>query len=51
MVYFITNIYKIKLNNLFLSIIRVGPESSSSKNIYLILVYGITEHPIMLATN
>ena len=34
-----------------LGIVRDGSESTSRKNIYLVLVYGITEHPMMLAIN
>ena len=43
-------IYKEKKHNAYLSHVKVQI-TASRKNIYLVLVYGITEHPMMLATN
>ena len=43
-------IYKGKKHNAYLSHVKVQI-TASRKNIYLVLVYGITEHPMMLATN
>ena len=46
-----TNVfYKGKDHETYLSHIKVQI-TASRKNIYLVLVYGITEHPMMLATN
>ena len=46
-----TNVfYKRKDHEAYLSHIKVQI-TASRKNIYLVLVYGITEHPMMLATN
>ena len=46
-----TNVfYKGKDHEAYLSHIKVQI-TASRKNIYLVLVYGITEHPMMLATN
>lgn len=46
-----TNVfYKGKEHEAFLSHIKVQI-TASRKDIYLVLVYGITEHPMMLATN
>ena len=42
--------YKGKNHNAYLSHVKVQI-TASRKNIYLVLVYGITEHPMMLATN
>lgn len=42
--------YKGKEHEAYLSHIKVQI-TASRKNIYLVLVYGITEHPMMLATN
>lgn len=42
--------YKGKEQEAYLSHIKVQI-TASKKNIYLVLVYGITEHPMMLATN
>ena len=42
--------YKGKEHTAYLSHIKVQI-TASRKNIYLVLVYGITEHPMMLATN
>ncbi len=42
--------YKGKKHNAYLSHVKVQI-TASRKNIYLVLVYGITEHPMMLATN
>ena len=42
--------YKGKERTAYLSHVKVQI-TASRKNIYLILVYGITEHPMMLATN
>jgi len=42
--------YKGKTHNAYLSHVRVQI-TASKKDIYLVLVYGITEHPMMLATN
>ena len=42
--------YKGKEHTAYLSHVKVQI-TASRKNIYLILVYGITEHPMMLATN
>ena len=43
-------IYKGKRHDAYLSHVKVQI-TASRKDIYLILVYGITEHPMMLATN
>lgn len=43
-------IYKGQTHNAYLSHIKVQI-TASKKDIYLVLVYGITEHPMMLATN
>ena len=43
-------IYKGKSHDAYLSHVKVQI-TASRKDIYLILVYGITEHPMMLATN
>ena len=43
-------IYKGKEHDAYLSHIKVQI-TASRKDIYLVLVYGITEHPMMLATN
>ena len=43
-------IYKGKKHNAYLSHVKVQI-TASKKDIYLVLVYGITEHPMMLATN
>ena len=43
-------VYKGKRHDAYLSHVRVQI-TASRKNIYLVLVYGITEHPMMLATN
>ena len=46
-----TNVfYKGKDHETYLSHVKVQI-TASRKNIYLVLVYGITEHPMMLATN
>ncbi len=42
--------YKGKLHNAYLSHIKVQI-TASRKDIYLVLVYGLTEYPMMLATN
>ena len=42
--------YKGKHHNAYLSHVKVQI-TASKKDIYLVLVYGITEHPMMLATN
>ena len=42
--------YKGKKQEAYLSHVKVQI-TASRKNIYLVLVYGITEHPMMLATN
>ena len=42
--------YKRKDHEAYLSHIKVQI-TASRKDIYLVLVYGITEHPMMLATN
>ena len=42
--------YKGKMHNAYLSHIK-AQITASRKDIYLVLVYGITEHPMMLATN
>ena len=42
--------YKGKMHDAYLSNVRVQI-TASRKDIYLVLVYGITEHPMMLATN
>ncbi len=42
--------YKGKNHEAYLSHVKVQI-TASRKNIYLVLVYGITEHPMMLATN
>ena len=42
--------YKGKDHEAYLSHVKVQI-TASRKNIYLVLVYGITEHPMMLATN
>lgn len=43
-------VYKGKKHNAYLSHVKVQI-TASKKDIYLVLVYGITEHPMMLATN
>ena len=43
-------VYKGKSHDAYLSHVKVQI-TASRKNIYLVLVYGITEHPMMLATN
>ena len=43
-------VYKGKSHDAYLSHVKVQI-TASKKDIYLVLVYGITEHPIMLATN
>lgn len=43
-------IYRGKKRDAYLSHVKVQI-TASKKNIYLVLVYGITEHPMMLATN
>ena len=43
-------IYKGKKHDAYLSHVKVQI-TASKKDIYLVLVYGITEHPMMLATN
>ena len=43
-------IYKGKEREAYLSHVKVQI-TASRKNIYLVLVYGVTEHPLMLATN
>lgn len=43
-------IYKGKEHSAYLSHVKVQI-TASKKDIYLVLVYGITEHPMMLATN
>ena len=45
-----TLIYKGKQRDAYLSHVKVQI-TASKKDIYLVLVYGITEHPMMLATN
>lgn len=48
---FKTNVcYKGKDHDAYLSHVKVQI-TASRKNIYLVLIYGITEHPMMLATN
>lgn len=42
--------YKGKKHNAYLSHVKVQI-TASKKDIYLVLVYGITKHPMMLATN
>ena len=42
--------YKVKEQEAYLSHVKVQI-TASKKDIYLVLVYGITEHPMMLATN
>ncbi len=42
--------YKSKKHDAYLSHVKVQI-TASNKDIYLVLVYGITEHPMMLATN
>lgn len=42
--------YKGKMHEAYLSHVKV-PITASRKDIYLVLVYGIMEHPMMLATN
>ena len=42
--------YKGKKHDAYLSHVKVQI-TASKKDIYLVLVYGITEHPMMLATN
>lgn len=42
--------YKRKEHEAYLSHVKVQI-TASRKNIYLVLVYGITEHPMMLAAN
>ena len=42
--------YKGKMHDAYLSHVKVRI-TASRKDIYLVLVYGITEHPMMLATN
>ena len=44
------DIYKDKTHDAYLSHVKVQI-TASKKDIYLVLVYGITEHPMMLATN
>ena len=43
-------VYRGKKRDAYLSHVKVQI-TASKKNIYLVLVYGITEHPMMLATN
>ena len=43
-------VYKGKRHDAYLSHVKVQI-TASRKDIYLVLVYGITEHPMMLATN
>ena len=43
-------IYKGKRHDAYLSHVKVQI-TASRKDIYLVLVYGLTEHPMMLATN
>lgn len=43
-------LYKGKVHEAYLSHVKVQI-TASRKDIYLVLVYGITEHPMMLATN
>lgn len=43
-------LYKGKERNAYLSHVKVQI-TASKKDIYLVLVYGLTEHPMMLATN
>lgn len=43
-------LYKGKIHEAYLSHVKVQI-TASRKDIYLVLVYGITEHPMMLATN
>ena len=43
-------IYKGKEHDAYLSHVKVQI-TASRKNVYLVLVYGITEHPMMLITN
>lgn len=43
-------VYRGKKRNAYLSHVKVQI-TASKKDIYLVLVYGITEHPMMLATN
>ena len=43
-------VYKGKSHDAYLSHVKVQI-TASKKDIYLVLVYGITEHPMMLATN
>ena len=43
-------VYKGKSHDAYLSHVKVQV-TASKKDIYLVLVYGITEHPMMLATN
>ena len=43
-------VYKGKSHDAYLSHVKVQI-TASRKDIYLVLVYGITEHPVMLATN
>ena len=46
-----TNVfYKGKDHDAYLSHVKVQI-TASRKNVYLVLVYGITEHPMMLVTN
>ena len=45
-----TLVYKGKSHDAYLSHVKVQI-TASRKDIYLVLVYGITEHPMMLATN
>lgn len=42
--------YKGKIHEAYLSHVKVQI-TASKKDIYLVLVYGITEHPMLLATN
>lgn len=42
--------YKGKLHDAYLSHIKVQI-TASRKDIYLVLIYGLTEYPMMLATN
>lgn len=43
-------IYREKEHDAYLSLVRVHI-AAAKKGIYLVLVYGITDHPLMLATN
>lgn len=42
--------YKVKTHDAYLSHVKVQI-TASKKDIYLVLVYGLTKHPMMLATN